>query len=90
MFDLVVNKNGHRYTNCSYPELIVKAERLWMIVHKKPCVLASRIITIGMARGIAYEMKKKQLNWVTYTKWTNMKQFLHAKAKDFVGEDGGF
>jgi len=49
---------------------------------------ASRIITLGMARGIVCEMKGKQLNWVAYIEWTNAKQFRHAKAKDYVGEDG--
>ncbi len=85
-----MNKNGHCYTKCSYLELIVKVERLWMNVRQKPYVLASRIITIGMVRGIACEMKKKSLNWVAYAKWTNAKQFWRTKAKDFVGEDGGF
>jgi hypothetical protein len=59
LFGLVVNKNGHRYTKRSYPELIVKVERLWMIVHQKPYVLASRIIKLGMARRIVCEMKGK-------------------------------
>jgi hypothetical protein len=41
-----------------------------------------------MAKGIVCEMKGKQLNWAMYTKWTNGEQFWHAKAKDYVGEEG--
>jgi len=33
LFGHVVNKNMHRYTKCSYFELIAKVERLWMIEH---------------------------------------------------------
>jgi hypothetical protein len=61
-FGLIVNKNGHQYINCLYPKLITKVERLWMIVHQKPYILASRIIILGMARGILCEQKGKQLN----------------------------
>jgi hypothetical protein len=32
-FGPVVNKNRHRYTKCLNLKLIVKVERLWMIVH---------------------------------------------------------
>ncbi len=58
-YGLIVNKKGHHHTKCSNLELIVKVERLWMIVHQKPYVLASKIITLGMATGIVYEMKGK-------------------------------
>ncbi|CAK9272563.1 unnamed protein product [Sphagnum jensenii] len=61
-FGLIVNKNGHQYINCLDPKLITKVERLWMIVHQKPYILASRIIILGMARGILCEQKGKQLN----------------------------
>jgi len=54
-FGLIVNKNGHQYINYLDPKLITKVERLWMIVHQKPYVLASRIIILGMARGIMCE-----------------------------------
>jgi hypothetical protein len=74
----LVNKNGHHYIDCSDPKLIAKVERLWMIVHQKPYVLTSRIIKLGMARRIVCEMNGKQLNWATYTKWTNAEQFWRA------------
>jgi hypothetical protein len=59
-----------------------------MIVHQNIYVLASRIITLGMVRGIVCEMKGKQLNWVAYTEWTNAEQFQCAKTKYYVREDG--
>jgi hypothetical protein len=43
-FGLVVNKNGHKYIECLDPELITKVEKLWMIIHQKPYVLASRFL----------------------------------------------
>ncbi len=52
-----MNKNEHHYTKCSDLELIAKVERLWMIVHENHYILASKIITLGMARGVVYEMK---------------------------------
>jgi hypothetical protein len=58
-----------------------------MIVHQKPYVLASRIITLGMVKGIMCEQKGKQLNWVAYAKWTNVKQLQCAKAKGGVGDN---
>jgi hypothetical protein len=59
LFSHVVNKNKHCYTKCLDFELIAKVERLWMIIHQKLYVIASRIITLGMARGIVCEMKGK-------------------------------
>ncbi len=56
-FGLVVNKNGHRYIECLDPKLIAKVGKLWMIMHQKPYVLAFRLITLGMARGIVCEEK---------------------------------
>jgi hypothetical protein len=45
--------------------LIVYIERLWMIIHQKPKVLALCIITKGMARVVYLEKKfGKKLNWV--------------------------
>jgi hypothetical protein len=44
-----------------------------MIVHQKPYILASRIITLGMAKNIVCEQKGKQLNWATYVEWTSAK-----------------
>jgi hypothetical protein len=58
-FGHVVNKNGHRYTECLDPELIMKVGKLWMIVHQKLYVLVSKIITLNMARGTVCEEKGK-------------------------------
>jgi hypothetical protein len=69
-----VNKNGHRYIQCLELELTAKVEKLWMIMHQKSYVLASRFITLSMARGIMCEEKGKQLNWVAYAEWTSAEQ----------------
>ncbi len=60
-FGHVVNKNGHRYIERFDPKLIAKVGKFWMIMHQKSYVLAFRIITLGMARGIVCEEKGKQL-----------------------------
>jgi len=86
-FGLIVNKNEHQYINCLDPKLITKVERRWMIVHQKPYVLASRIIILGMARGIMCEHKGKQLNYATYDEWTSVEQLQHAKSKGGVGDN---
>jgi hypothetical protein len=39
--------------------------------HQKPHFPTSRIISLGMARGIVMELNGKKMNWVMYTKWTN-------------------
>jgi hypothetical protein len=46
-----------------------------MVSHQKPSVLASRIISLGMARGIMIELARgKKMNWAMYAKWTNQEQ----------------
>jgi hypothetical protein len=56
-----------------------------MIIHKKPYILASRLITLGMVRRMVCELKGKKMNWATYGKWTSMEQFCCMKAKGVVG-----
>jgi hypothetical protein len=51
--------------------LIEKVEKLWMVIHQKCCVLATRVVSLGFARGVTMQMARKQMNWVLYTKWTN-------------------
>jgi len=70
-FGPIVNKNGHHYMECGNPMLIEKIERLWMTIHQKPHVLAKRVITLGMVRGIVCEEKEIPKNWAAYAKWTN-------------------
>jgi len=70
-FGLVHNKNGYSYVFNENPEMIAKMEGLWMVIHQKPHVHASRIISLGMARSIMIELKGKKMNWAMYTKWTN-------------------
>jgi hypothetical protein len=74
VFGQVANRNSYSYVHCENPELIVKVERLFMIVHQKPSVPATRIISLGMARGIVCKEKGKKMNWVAYVEWTNGKQ----------------
>ncbi len=87
-FGPIVNKNGYRYTECSNLEFIATIEKLWMIVHQKPHVLALRTISFGMARSIICEQKGMKLNWATYAEWTNAKQFWQMKVKGSICEDG--
>jgi Fe2+ transport system protein FeoA len=42
-----------------------------MIIHQKPYVLASRLISMGMVRGLACEKMEKPMNWVVFVEWTN-------------------
>lgn len=58
----IVNKNGYGYMFCEDPELIAKVENLWMIVHQKPHLPTSRLISLGMARGLVYDRKDKEMN----------------------------
>ncbi len=62
-----------RYMECAVSNLIAKIENLWMIIHQKPYVLAGRVITLGMARGLIYKFNGKQMNWATYVKWMSQK-----------------
>lgn len=59
LFSRVVNKNGHHYMECGNPKLITNIENLWMIIHQKPYVLARKMITLGMAQGLVYELNGK-------------------------------
>ncbi len=52
------------------PRAYNKHENLWMIIHQKPYVLASRVITFCMARGLVCELNVKQMNWAAY-EWTS-------------------
>ncbi|CAM6022242.1 unnamed protein product [Sphagnum balticum] len=56
-FGLVVNKIRHRYSKCSNATFIMTAKKLWMIIHQKPYVLASKLITLSMARRMVCELK---------------------------------
>jgi hypothetical protein len=58
------NKNGYNYVFSEDPKMIAKVEGLWMVIHQKPHVPSSRIISLGMARGIVMELKGKMMNEV--------------------------
>jgi hypothetical protein len=58
------NKNGYNYVFSEDPKMIAKVEGLWMVIHQKPHVPSSRIISLGMARGIVMELKGKKMNEV--------------------------
>jgi hypothetical protein len=46
-----------------------------MVIHHNPRVHASRIISLGMAKGIVMElMKNKKMNRAMYVEWTNQEQ----------------
>jgi hypothetical protein len=76
-FGQVVNRNGYNYVHCENLELVVKVERLFMIIHQKSCVPATWIILVGMARGIVCEENRKKMNWAAYAGWRNGKQCRH-------------
>jgi hypothetical protein len=42
-----------------------------MVIHQKPCVLASKIISLGMVSKFIMQMKGKKMNWAMYVEWTN-------------------
>lgn len=54
VFGQIVYRNGYSYVHCQDPKLITKVQKLFMIVHKKPCLLVTRTMSIRMARGIVY------------------------------------
>ncbi len=74
-FGLVHNKNGYIYVFSEDPTMIAKVESLWMVIHQNPFVFTSRIILLGMARGMVMELNKgRKMNWVMYIEWTNQEQ----------------
>jgi hypothetical protein len=58
-FGPIHNQNGHNYVFSENPKIIAKVESLWMIIHQKMCVPASRIISLGMAKGACYVLGHK-------------------------------
>jgi hypothetical protein len=62
LFGPIVNKNGYNYEFAKDPVFIKKIEKLWMVVHQKPCMPASRLILLGMAKGLACERMGKAMN----------------------------
>jgi hypothetical protein len=40
-----------------------------MVVHQKPYLPALRLISLGMARGLAYENMAKKMNWAMYVEY---------------------
>ncbi len=68
------NKNGYNYVFSEDLKVIAKVEGLWMVIHQKPHVPSSRIISLGMARNIVMELKRKKMNQAMYAKWTNQEQ----------------
>ncbi len=74
-FGLVHNKNGYIYVFSEDPTMIAKVESLWMVIHQNPFVFTSRIILLGMARGMVMELNKgRKMNWVMYIEWKNQEQ----------------
>jgi hypothetical protein len=65
----VQNEECHNYGG--NPMFIEKFERLWMIIHQKPHILARKVKTLGMARSIVCEENGIPMNWVACAKWTN-------------------
>jgi hypothetical protein len=102
LFGPYVGKNGHHYMCCGDEELITYIEWLWMIIFQKPKVLASRIITKGMARALYLEKKLgKKMNWAAQAEWTSAEQWRQRQKRvasglpesddeeDFEGLEGG-
>jgi hypothetical protein len=75
VFGPIVNRNGCSYVQTKDPNFIKKVKTLWMVVHQKPYLLTSSLISLGMARGLAYEkIHGKPMNWALHAEWTNQKQ----------------
>jgi hypothetical protein len=55
IFQPIINKNGYNYMFPEDPKCIEEIELLWMIVHQKPYLPTSRLIYLGMTRGLACE-----------------------------------
>jgi hypothetical protein len=71
----IVNRNGYSYVHIEDPNFIKKVKTLWMVVHQKPYLPTSRLISLSMAQGLTFEkIHGKPMNWALYTKWTNKKQ----------------
>jgi hypothetical protein len=70
-FGPIVNKNGYSYEFTKDLVFIEKVEKLWMVVHQKPCMLAPRLIALGMVKGLACEKMGKKMNLAMYANWTN-------------------
>lgn len=69
------NKNECNYVFSENLMVIAKVESLWMAIHQKPFVPTSRIISLGMEKGVVMELNKgRKMNWMMYVKWTNQKQ----------------
>jgi len=63
-FGPIHNQNGFKEN----PKIIATVESFWMIIHQKMCVPTSRIIFLGMAKGIVMDLKGDKM------KWPNQKQ----------------
>ncbi len=72
-----MNKNEYNYEFTKDLVFIEKVERLWMVVHQKACVPTLRLISLGMARGLACDKMGKLMNWAMYAEWTNVEQQRH-------------
>ncbi|KAG0594172.1 hypothetical protein M758_UG054600 [Ceratodon purpureus] len=56
--------------------MISRIKKLWMILHQRRLVLASRVILQAMAQGFICEVKRNErMNWAAYREWTNAEQF---------------
>ncbi len=62
-----------------------------MIIHQKPYLLTSRLIPLGMVRGLTFEkVHGKNMNWALYAKWTNNEQHwgkARAKQIEFLSDE---
>jgi hypothetical protein len=52
IFGPIVNKNKYNYEFTKDPLFIKKIKTLWMVIHQKPYMPTSRLIFLGMARGL--------------------------------------
>jgi hypothetical protein len=53
IFCPILNKNEYNYEFTKDPLFIKKIKTLWMVIHQKPCTPASRLIFLGMVKGLA-------------------------------------
>jgi len=78
IFGPIVNRNGYSYVRNKDSDFIRKIETLWMIVHQKPHINASRLIPLGMVQRLTFEkVHGKNMKWAFYVEWTNNEQHWH-------------
>ena len=72
----IIGKCNYRYTDSTDEAVLARTEFLWMVLHQKKMMLASRQISKGFAQAVFAEMRRsKKINWASQGEWTSAEQF---------------